>query len=297
MKRLALKGDKTAALWRSRFDTYVHPVLGKRIVSEITNEEVAAVLEPIWQTMHPTAKKIRQYVKAVFDYAKAKKYRSGDNPAEWKGCLETLLGKPRHEEKHQPALPHGRAAEFMRALGKRGGNSARALEFLILTAARPGEVRGAPWSEFNLDKKLWTVPGERMKEGQPHRVPLSDAAIDLLKKQRKAGHAVFPFANTKGKPLSDAALPKLIKDMHAADVKAGGVGYLDPNYDEIAVPHGFRSSMKDWARSETQYADEVSELALAHVNNDATRAAYARDGLLGLRASLMDDWAAFCATP
>ncbi len=294
VKRLSMKGGKTAALWRSRFDTYVHPALGKRIVGEITNEEVAAVLEPIWQSKHPTARKLRQWIKAVFDYAKAKKYRIGDNPAEWKGCLETLLGKPRHNEQHQPALPYARTAEFIRALGKRGGDSARALEFLILTAARPGEVRGATWSEFDLEKKLWTIPAERMKEDRIHRVPLSDMAIALLKRQKKAGRKVYPFANTKGDPLSDAALPKLIKDMHAADVKAGGVGYFDPNYGEIAVPHGFRSAMKDWARSETQYADEVSELALAHVNNDATRAAYARDELLILRAGLMSDWAKFC---
>jgi integrase len=295
VKRLALKGGKTAALWRSRFDTYVHPVLGKRIVGEITGEEVAAVLEPIWQSKHPTARKLRQWIKAVFDYAKAKKYRSGDNPAEWKGCLETLLGKPRHRVQHCPSLPYGRTAEFLRALGNRGGNSARALEFAILTAARSGEVRGAPWSEFDLDKKLWTIPSERMKEGRAHRVPLSNAAIELLKKQKTAGHATYPFANTKGAPLSDMALSKLIKDMHAANVKAGGVGYLDPNYEEVAVPHGFRSSLKDWARNETQYADEVSELALAHVNDDATRAAYARDELLGLRSALMIDWANFCA--
>lgn len=295
VKRLALRGGKTAALWRTRFDTYVHPVLGKRIVSEITGEEVAAVLEPIWQTKHPTARKLRQWIKAVFDYAKAMKYRSGDNPAEWKGCLETLLGKPRHKVQHCPSLPYGRTAEFLRALGDRGGNSARALEFAILTAARSGEVRGAPWSEFDLDKKLWTIPGDRMKEGRTHRVPLSEAAIDLLKKQRAAGHAVYPFANTKGTPLSDMALSKLIKDMHAANVKDDGAGYLDPNYDEVAVPHGFRSSLKDWARNETQYADEVSELALAHVNDDATRAAYARDELLGLRSALMSDWATFCA--
>jgi integrase len=168
------------------------------------------------------------------------------------------LGKPRHNEQHQPALPYARTAEFILALGKRGGDSARALEFLILTAARPGEVRGATWSEFDFDKKLWTIPAERMKEDRIHRVPLSGMAIALLKRQQKAGRKVYPFANTKGDPLSDAALPKLIKDMYAADVKAGGVGYLDPNYGEIAVPHGFRSAMKDWARSETQYADEVA---------------------------------------
>jgi integrase len=292
----SFKTGKTAGQWRTCFDTYVNPILGDRFVGEITSEEVAAVLEPMWRTKYPTAKKVRQWIKAVFDYAKAKKYRIGDNPAEWKGCLEPLLGKPSHRVKHYPSLPYPRTAEFISALNARGGDSARALEFAILTAARSDEVRSAPWSEFDLEKKLWSIPAERMKGDRAHQVPLSDAAVDLLKKQKLAGRKNYPFVNTKGESLSDMALSKLVKDMHAASIKAGGVGYLDPNYGEVAVPHGWRSSFKDWARNETQFADEVSELALAHVNNDATRAAYARDELLSLRASLMSDWAKFCGT-
>lgn len=293
-KKAGYKTDKTAALWRTCFDTYVNPTLGKRLIGEIDTPEIAAALEPIWRTKYPTAKKIRQWISAVFDYAKAKKLRTGDNPAEWKGCLEPLLGKPRHKVKHYPSLPYPRMAEFLVDLRRSTGVSARALEFAILTAARSDEVRSATWDEFDLKKKVWSIPSERMKRELDHRVPLSDAAIKLLKQQPHGEDDIYPFANTNGNPLSDMMLSKLIKDMHAANMKIGGQGYLDPKYNKVAVPHGFRSSFKDWARNRNKYADEVSELALAHVNSDETRAAYARDELFDLRKPMMKEWAKHC---
>lgn len=293
-KKPSYKSNKTAVLWRTCFDTYVNPKLGKRPIGEIDATEIAAALEPIWRTKYPTAKKTRQWISAVFDYAKAKKLRTGDNPAEWKGCLEPLLGKPRHKVKHYPSLPYPRMAEFMADLRRSSGVSARALEFAILTVARSDEVRSATWDEFDLKKRVWSIPGERMKREVDHRVPLSDAAIKLLKKQPHGEEDIYPFANTNGNPLSDMIMSKLIKDMHVANVKIDGQGYFDPKYDKVAVPHGFRSSFKDWARNLTKYADEVSELALAHINSDETRAAYARDELLGLRRPMMQKWANYC---
>src|SRR5690606_9096161 len=176
-------------------------------------------------------------------------------------------------------------------LRKREGMSARALEFAILTAARSGEVRLAAWDEIDLEAKLWTVPGERMKAGLPHRVPLSDAAVALLKALPRPKGARYIFSAPRGGALSDMALSAVVRRMHDDAKAAGAAGWLDPTSGRIATPHGFRSSFKDWARSTTSYADEVSELALAHVNSDATRAAYARDELLPKRERLMRDWA------
>src|SRR5690606_7715118 len=151
----------------------------------------------------------------------------------------------------------------------------------------------ATWAEIDFERRLWTIPAGRMKRGRDHTVPLSKPAIELLKRQHSNGHA-HPFTNRRGGPLSDMALSVLVKRMHDSSIKRGGAGYLDPAYNKIAVPHGFRSSFKDWARNLTQYADEVSELALAHVNSDSTRAAYARDALLEPRKLLMRDWAIYC---
>lgn len=284
---------KSKAHWRTRMDLYVLPLLGDRLISELTAEDVAAVLEPIWRSKYPTAKKLLHDLAAVFRYAKAKKLYTGDNPAKSE-ALEPLLGKTSHTKKHFPSLPYQRMGEFMKALRAQETEAARALEFVILTASRSDEVRSAPWSEFDFSRKLWTVPASRMKRGRDHSVPLSDPATELLNKQRLSGHN-HPFTNRSGDPLSDMALSVLVKRMHEANVGNGGNGYLDPTYKKVAVPHGFRSSFKDWARSHTQYADEVSELALAHVNSDSTRAAYARDELLGLRRTLMQKWADYCS--
>lgn len=283
---------KVVAEWRSRMDRYVNPAFGQQGIGSLRAADVAAVLRPLWRTQYHTAKKIREDLAAVFRYAKAMQLREGENPA-GREALEPLLGKPRHRGGHRPSLPFARMAAFMPALRTCPGDAARALEFAILTAARSNEVRGATWQEFNLEKKLWTIPAARTKRGRDHRVPLSAQAVALLQKQA-GNRQAFAFVNRNGKPLVAAALGKLLLRMHAENVQSGSIGWLDPDYAKVATPHGFRSSFKDWARHQPNHADEVSELALAHVGNDATRAAYARDSLLDLRVPLMQAWADFC---
>jgi integrase len=201
----------------------------------------------------------------------------------------------RGKVKHHPALPWQRIGEFMTELRKKTGMGARALEFAILTAARSSEVRGAVWDEIDLKAKLWIVPEVRIKGGKVHRVPLSAPVVKLLESLPRFQDSNYIFPAAKGGRLSDMTLSKAIKDMHEASVANGGEGYLDPVQNAIATPHGTaRSTFKDWARSCTRFEDEVSELALAHVNSDATRSAYARDELLPKREKMMRDWAAFC---
>ena len=284
---------KSKADWRMRMDQYVLPTIGDSLMSDLTADDMAEVLKPLWRSKYPTAKKLLHDLAAVFRYAKAKKTFTGENPVSM-DALEPLLGKPNHRLRHFPSLPYDRVSEFLRELRKIGTDGSLALEFAILTAARSDEVRSAPWSEFNLQKKIWRIPALRMKRGRDHQVPLSNQAIAILRSQAGNGRA-YPFSNRSGEPLSDMALSSMVKRMHDKSLSSQGRGYFDPNTHRIAVPHGFRSSFKDWARALTQYADEVSELALAHVNSDATRAAYARDQLLDLRASLMQEWADYCS--
>lgn len=264
--------------WLSSLERHAFPVIGRLSVAEITLAHVLQVLEPIWQERTETASRVRQRIEAVLTWATVSGFREGDNPARWKGNLDVVLSAPSKIRKvrHQRALPWQEVPSFMADLRKRQGMGARALELIILTAARSGEVRLATWEEFDLKAKLWTVPADRIKAGKQHRVPLSDDAIALLKSLDRHEGSSYVFTAPRGGPLSDMSISAVTKRM--------GVD---------AVPHGFRSSFKDWARSRTRYADEVSELALAHVNSDATRAAYARDELLPQRARLMADWAKF----
>lgn len=293
------RNSKTAKLWQSRLETYAYPTFETRIVGTITNDEVAAVLEPIWRKKYPTAKKLRAYLESVFDYAKAMKYREGDNPAAWKGALQPILGKPNHETEHCASLPYVGIGAFIAALRKREAFAARAVEFAILTAARSGEVRGATWGEIDLAARTWTIPAKRMKGGKLHCVPLCDAAVSLLKALPEPDGSKLVFPAPHGGEFTDAALPAVIKRMHDSEVEAGRAGYLDPKVNRVATLHGFRTSFKEWARSDLEakrYRDEVSELALAHVNSDATRAAYARDKLLPQRMKMMAEWGKYCGT-
>jgi integrase len=267
--------------WLSSLTRYASPIIGSMPVGDIETSHVIKVLEPIWTTKTETATRVRQRIESVLSWATVSEYRKGDNPAQWKGRLEHALPRPSKVKKveHHAALPWKEVPAFMADLRKRDGMGARALEFAILTAARSGEVRLATWDEIDLKKRLWTVPAERMKARLEHRVALSLAAIKLLSKLPRFEGSPYVFPATRGGALSDMSISAVCRRM--------GVG---------AVPHGFRSSFKDWARSKTRYDDEVSELALAHVNSDKTRAAYARDELLPQRKALMSDWATFCAT-
>jgi integrase len=240
------------------------------------------VLEPIWHTKTDTAKRVRQRIETVLSWAIVAGHRKGDNPARWKGNLSVLLSAPSkiHKVKHFDALDWKDVPAFMVALRQREGTGARALEFAILTAARSGEVRGAKWQEIDIYAKTWTVDSSRMKAGKNHVVPLSPSALAIITNQPRMYESDYIFASNQGNMISNMSLLAVCRRMEVP-----------------ATPHGFRSSFKDWARNRTSFPDEVSELALAHVSSDATRAAYARDALLPARAQLMDSWAQFCETP
>jgi len=294
-KRGEWKNQKHAAQWESTLKAYAFPFIGSMAVASVDVEAVLLVLRQeveakdgskasLWNAKNETASRLRGRIESVLDWAKVSKYRDGENPAAWQGNLKHALPSPGKVQKvkHHAALPYAHMGAFMPELRQREGMAARALEFAILTAARSGEVRGAAWSEIDLNAKIWTVPAERMKARKLHRVPLSDEAVKLLKGLPRVVGTSHVFPAPRNGALSDMSLTAVLKRM----------GYGD------LTQHGFRSTFKDWARSckGTAYAEEVSELALAHVNTDATRAAYARDELMPQRANLMKDWAAYCYT-
>lgn len=279
VKSREFKNPKHVQQWENTLSTYANPVIGKMAVSDIQLPHVVQVLEPIWHTKTETAGRVRGRIEKVLAWATVSGFRTGDNPARLKDNVDLALGKPSKikKAKHFTALPYAELPDFMAELSKRPAVSARALEFAILTAARSGEVRGATWDEIDLDAAVWTIPADRMKAGKPHKVPLCPDAVDILREIPRFEGSEFIFTAPRGGKFSDVALTALLKRM---DIKA--------------TAHGFRSTFKDWAREQTAYADEVSELALAHVNSDATRAAYARSELIDKRRLLMQEWANFC---
>lgn len=275
------KNAKHRAQWQSTLETYAGPVMGDLNVAMIELPHVLKVLEPIWKEKTETASRLRGRIESVLAWATVRGYRSGDNPARWKGHLDQLLPKPSKVAKveHHAALPFAEIGAFMADLRKHAGTSARALEFAILTAARSGEVRGATWAEIDMDAAVWTIPEGRMKAGKEHRIPLSAPAIELLKAlPRMVGtDLVFPGAK-EGKPLSDMALTAVLRRMKRGDLTA----------------HGFRSTFRDWAGEQTAYPREVIEHALAHQLKDKAEAAYARGTLFDKRRRLMQAWADYC---
>lgn len=270
------RNDKHVAQWTSTLGTYAFPVFGKVSVAAIDNALVLAVLKPIWTTKTETATRVRQRIEAVLGYATTLGYREGPNPAAWKGNLENILPPARKVRavRHHPALAFADAAGFVSKLKKQPGVAARALEFLILTASRTNEVIGARWSEINLKTALWTVPGERMKAGREHTVPLPPRAVALLKKLTGQDAVwVFP-GDVAGKPLSNMAMLELLARMKR---------------DDITV-HGFRSTFSDWAHEVSGHANHVVEMSLAHTIKNKAEAAYRRGELLDKRRALMVDW-------
>ncbi len=273
-------------------------MIGDLPVDQVDIHHIETILSPIWQTKTETAKRVQGRIEAVLAWATVSKHRSGENPARWKGNLDKLFPAPSKVKGkgHQPALPFDEVPAFLAQLRARQSISDRALEFLILTATRSREVRGARWSEIDLAAGLWTIPADRMKASTEHVVPLSKAAKALLRAlPRFSGDIVFPAP--RGGEFSDATLSKVMKLMHAADLKADGSGFLDPKEKRLAVPHGFRSSFRDWASERTAYPREVVEMALAHTIGNKVEAAYRRGNLLEKRARLMDEWAAFVGRP
>ena len=276
------RNAKHAQQWRNTLDTYAYPLIGDLLVRDIGLPHVLAVLEPIWTKKTETASRLRGRLESILDWATTRGYRAGLNPARWKGHLDTVLPAAGTVANagHHSALPVGDIGVFMKTLRSQAGMSAQALEFTILTAARSGEVRGARWTEIDLDAATWTVPGERMKAGKEHRVPLAGAALAILNALPHEDRNALVFASPRGGMLSDMSLTAVLRRMKVD-----------------AVPHGFRSSFRDWCAERTNYPREVAEMALAHAIGDKVEAAYRRGDLFEKRRRLMKDWAAFCANP
>ena len=288
-------GSKSVQQWTNTLDTYVIPVIGQLAVSEISRVHIIQALEPIWESKHETASRVRARIERILDYAKVHGYRDGDNPATYKGNLESALPSfKRRAQEHHPALPYAETAEFIASLKRQGGIASKALYFAILTAARSGEVRGADWAEIDSNNKTWTIPATRMKAGKEHVIPLADEAIDLLKQLGPQPNGLV-FKSQRGKALSDAALAKVIKDMHERKVKIDGLGWVDPDANNrVATPHGFRSTFRVWAADNTNFPAEIVEHALAHKLKDRVEAAYQRKSALPKRVALMNHWSEFC---
>jgi integrase len=264
-----------AGQWRTTIDDYCWPILDKP-VDAIDTAAVLSVLQPIWARIPETASRVRGRIEAVLDYAKANSLRSGENPAAWRGHLALILPKRQKLSRgHHAAMPYAEVPAFVGKLREAESIPALALEFLILTAARSGEVLGARWDEINLAAKIWTLEASRMKAGREHRVPLSARATVILERMAsiRTGDLVFA-GQRRRRPLSKTAFAALVPD--------GG------------TVHGFRSSFRDWCGNETSFPREIAEQALAHASGDTTEQAYRRGDALERRRGLMEFWASFC---
>lgn len=283
--RAGWKNPKHAAQWESTLKTYAYPVFGDVAVADVDTPMVIKCLSPIWTSKNETASRVRGRIEKVLAWATANKYRSGENPAQWRGHLDNLLAQPSKVQtpENHAAMPFRNIAQFMVDLRQRAGLAAKALEFLILTAARTGEVIGATWQEIDREERFWTIPGQRMKAGKEHRIPLSDEALAVLDALPcgEPSDYIFGTPNDAGsKAMSNMAMLSLLQRM----------GH------ECLTVHGFRSSFRDWAGETTAYPREVIEHALAHQLKDKAEAAYARGTLFEKRRGLMTAWAVHCAS-
>jgi integrase len=284
--KTAWRNAKHSAQWDATLKTYAYPLIGSLPVAAVDTSFVMKALQPIWSAKPETASRLRGRIEAILNWATVSEFRTGLNPARWRGHLDNLLPARNKIAKveHHAALPYADVPAFMVKLRHQEGMAARALEFLILTAARTGEVMGARWPEINLREKLWTIPAERMKAGKEHRVPLSPRAVEILEAVRpgpsEADGYVFP-GNKAKKPLSNMAFSMLLRRMECIDMTA----------------HGMRSSFRDWCAERTNFPSEVAEMALAHSVGNKVEAAYRRGDLYVKRQQLMDHWATFCASP
>jgi integrase len=278
------KNAKHIQQWRNSLETYAYPYIGALMVRDIAVSNVLQVLQPIWsgeKARTETASRIRSRIELVLDWSTARGYREGLNPARWRGHLDKLLPKPSKVStvEHHNALDIDEMGDFMLSLREQVGMGAKALEFAILNASRSGEVRLATWDEIDFTTNMWVISAERMKAKREHRVPLSDTTVKLLKGLTKFANNPLVFPAPRGGALSDMTLTAVLRRMKVD-----------------AVPHGFRSTFKDWASERTAYPNEMSEMALAHAIGDKVEAAYRRGDMLERRRKMMSDWAEFCAT-
>jgi integrase len=280
------RNPKHRQQWKNTLKDYVYPKIGQVAVAEVSTAHVTSIIKPIWNDKPETASRVRGRIETILDYAKVNGFRTGENPARWRGHLDHILparSKVRRVE-HHAALAWKNIGAFVAKLRTQNGRSALAVEFAILTAARSNEVRGLRWKEIDLDAALWTAPASRMKAGLPHRVPLSARAVEILRGledlRKTPDDLVFPGGRGGGE-LSDVALSKAAKSAAGTDVTV----------------HGFRSTFRDWCGEATNYPRELAEKALAHALASEVEAAYQRGDMIEKRARLMEDWAKFCDKP
>ncbi|MBY6163105.1 integrase arm-type DNA-binding domain-containing protein [Mameliella alba] len=289
----AFKNAKHRQQWQNTLQTYAMPELGKMLVDEITVQDVLRVLEPIWQTKTETASRLRGRIESVLSWATVAGHRSGDNPARWAGNLKELLPAAAKVAKqdNQPAVQIDDAPRWLTALRSREGTGARALEFAALTASRSKEVRGAVWEEIDLDARLWVIPAARMKMDREHRVPLTPEALALLEALPRFEDNPLVFPAPRGGEMSDMTLSAAMKRLHKADVDAGGPGFVDRVSKRPAVPHGLRSTFRDWVAEHTHFPGDMAEVALAHKVSNAVEASYRRGDMVEKRRAMMAAWA------
>jgi integrase len=276
------KNAKHAKQWVSTIRNDAYPIIGNILVQDLSLDDMLAVLKPIWTEKTETADRLRGRIEKVIDFAISSGYRDGSNPARWRGYLSLQLPSPSRiaPTKHFDSLPYRLMPEFMAALRDRDGSAARALEFLIHTATRSGSVRLATWKEIDLEERLWNIPAAHTKTDKPHRVPLSDAALDVLKRQPRTLGSNLLFPSERGsKALSDMAMNSVIRRMRE-----------DGDLTVAAVPHGFRSTFKVWATEQTDYPSEMTEICLMHSVGDAVYEAYQRSDMFEKRRHVMNDW-------
>ena len=277
------RNDTHRGQWRTSLATFASPVIGKMPVADIGVTEVMRVLEPLWREKTETGSRVRGRIERVLDWAKVRGYRTGENPAQWRGHLDKLLPARRKVQKvkHHAAVAIDDLPVVYASLADLNSMTALALRFVILTAARAGEVTGARWSEIDMEAKVWTVPSDRIKAGKTHRVPLSREAMEILTRVRASATSTFVFpGRVTGRPLSHSAMLKVLKVAGCGD----------------ATVHGFRSTFRDWASERTHYPRDVAEMALAHAIGDQVEAAYRRGDLFERRKLMMEEWATFVLT-
>lgn len=282
--RIGWRNEKHAEQWEATLTNYAFPKLGDLQVCKIDTSKVLEVIEPIWASKTETASRIRGRIESVLSWATVRGYRSGDNPARWRGHLDNILPKRSRVAvvRHHPALPFDEAPAFMKQLRNQEGIAARAFEFIVLTVARTGEAIGAKWTEVDFTKEIWSVPAERMKAGRPHKVPLTAASLGVLQAMHEIRLSDFIFPGTReNQPLSNMSCLAVLERMEREDLTV----------------HGFRSTFRDWTAERTNFPREVVEAALAHVIGDKVEAAYRRGDLFEKRRQLMNAWSRYCGQP
>ena len=289
----SFRNEKHKRQWRSTLEQYANTAIGDMLVSDIGVDDIKRTLAPIWNEKRETARRLRGRIEHVLRFATDEGYRTGDNPASPMALKTWIDNQGGQVKDNHPALALKDASDWFKSLRDREGTAARALEFATLTAARSGEVRGMTWDEIDRDAKTWTIPASRMKAKREHIVPLTDAAVAIIDAMPKMEGSDFVFAAPRGGALSDMSLSAVMRRMQESEEKAGRKGWLDPRSGRAAVPHGLRSTFRDWTAEKTDYPHEMAETALAHFISNKVEAAYRRGTMIEKRRAMMEDWSKY----